>query len=118
MGSRKGTFASPRRSHSPAIAVPTTASRQVISRVARWHAVGLKSTKLSCLKQVRPCGTSPVPGETGGTGATVRMYFKLPLAIRLRSLSGRGSRSGTKAGGDRKSVVYGKSVDLGGRRII
>jgi hypothetical protein len=54
--------------------------------------------KLSSAKQARPGGRSVVARETGGTGASVRMYFRLPPAIRPRSFSVRRSGSGMTAG--------------------
>src|SRR5206468_9823613 len=71
-GTRKGTSGSPRRSQSSAMARPTRARRQQISREARRPSIpGSRSTKLSCRKRARPGEGRPVPGETGGTGASV-----------------------------------------------
>src|SRR3989449_3736084 len=73
-GTRKGTSGNPRCRQSSAMVLPTSARRQQISRVERTPSTPRSSpTKLACLKRARPGDVSPVPGDTGGTGVSVRM---------------------------------------------
>ena len=73
------------------------------------RSVGSRSTKVSRRKRLGPGVVICVPGDTGGTGASVRMYSRLLRATRPRSRNGwRAAGVATNGGsvsGDREDAV-------------